>query len=351
VSTYAVGGGKIDQEGFLKFLLHMFAQGYSRGMNVTQRGAGANMSVDVNVDSSNFAGALFMTSAAVPYYGYQDATTNVTVSTADPSNQRIDTVVAYIDLSLITSSTTNNNGALKFKAVAGTPAGSPSAPSGATIQSSVGAGNPYVALANLSVAAGASSVVNANITDGRSPMAFLVPYLKGGSSNTKGHLVPNQADGQIVTTTDVGSIIAAMLATNSVTAAKLDTAAIKLGFASLGSPVTLTTPSSATLITGLSTTVTIPAGGRSVKLTGWTTNLGSSTGSGTVTLGLWDGSVGSGTLVAATIVVLATTQQPGGPVMAVVTPSAGSKTYNLAITCTSGNFTAGAGSFILVEAI
>lgn len=194
MSTYAVGGGKVDQEGFLKFLLHMFRQGYSRGMNVTQRGSGANMSVDVNVDSSNFAGVLVMTSANIPYYGYMDATTNTTVNTADPSNPRIDTVVAYINLASISTSVTNNNGALQFKAVPGTPAGSPSAPSGGTVQTSIGAGNPYAPLGNVAVAAAASSVVNANITDTRSPMALQVPYLWGGASNTKGHLVPNIAD-------------------------------------------------------------------------------------------------------------------------------------------------------------
>ena len=165
MSEYAVGGGKVDQEGFLKYLLHVYSAGTSLGMYVTQNGSG-DMSVNVNLDTSlSMAGALIPTSANVPYYGYMDAIKNVTVTTADPSNPRKDIVVAYIDLSLITTSTTNNLGALKFKAVAGTPASSPTDPSGSTIQSSVGAGNPYIQLARLSVGTGVTQILNANITD------------------------------------------------------------------------------------------------------------------------------------------------------------------------------------------
>lgn len=214
MSSFAVGGGKIDQEGFLKFLMLMFRAGYAQGLNVTQRGAGANMSVDVNISSAYGAG-LMVTSANIPYFGWTDAAINTTVATADPTNPRIDTVVAYVDLSLITSSTTNNNAAFKTKAVTGTPAGSPSAPNSAAIQSSIGAGNPYITLANVAVAAAASSIVNANITDTRLPMAFQVPFLFGGGSNTKGHLVPNQTDGTLVTTTDTGTVTNAMLAANT----------------------------------------------------------------------------------------------------------------------------------------
>lgn len=214
MSSFAVGGGKIDQEGFLKFLMLMFRAGYAQGLNVTQRGAGANMSVDVNISSAYGAG-LMVTSANIPYFGWTDAAINTTVATADPTNPRIDTVVAYVDLSLITSSTTNNNAAFKTKAVTGTPAGSPSAPNSAAIQSSIGAGNPYITLANVAVAAAASSIVNANITDTRLPMAFQVPFLFGGGSNTKGHLVPNQTDGALITTTDTGTVTNTMLAANS----------------------------------------------------------------------------------------------------------------------------------------
>ena len=189
MARYAALGGKIDQEGGLKFLLHLFRQGNSYGWNVSQRGAGANMSVDIAVGGGQIA-----TSANVPYYGWNDAIENIAVTTSNPSNPRIDTVVAYINLAAISSASTNNPNALVFLVVAGTAAASPVAPSGATIQAAVGAGNPYVPLANLAVGTSVTTIVNANITDGRLPMAFTGGYLWGGGSNTKGHTVPNVAD-------------------------------------------------------------------------------------------------------------------------------------------------------------
>ncbi|MFD4554403.1 hypothetical protein ACFWP5_08745 [Streptomyces sp. NPDC058469] len=141
-------------------------------MNVTQRAAGANMSVDVNV-SSGMAGILMATSTKIPYFGYMDAAKNISVTASDPSNPRIDTVVAYVDLTVISSATTNNLAAFKFKTVPGTAAGSPTAPNAAAIQASIGAGYPYEILADVAVAAAASSISNANITDRRTAMTFV----------------------------------------------------------------------------------------------------------------------------------------------------------------------------------
>lgn len=96
-----------------------------------------------------------------------DASNTVSVSAASSANPRIDSIVAYIDNSVTpsTSVVDNTNGILKFKSVAGSPAATPSAPSTATIQSSVGAGNPYMVLANVAVAKNASAV--GSITDVR----------------------------------------------------------------------------------------------------------------------------------------------------------------------------------------
>lgn len=223
MASNAVGGGAIDAEGFLKYLLHFHRTGYTRALNVTQRAAGANMSVDVNVDSESYGGALFATTAGVPYFGYTNAAINATVATADPTNPRKDIVVAYIDLSLITTGTTNNLGAFKVKVVTGTAAASPSDPNAAAIQASVGAGNPYIQLARVSLTAALGSITNAVITDLRTPAANAMPYLYGGSSNTVGHLVPNLADGTVVVTTGTGNVSNTMLAMNAVTGSKIST--------------------------------------------------------------------------------------------------------------------------------
>jgi hypothetical protein len=146
------------------------------------------MSVDVQVGDVNIQ------ASDRAFYGINDAVVNVVVSASSPSNPRRDAVVAYIDLSVVSSVSNDNPGVLKFLVVAGTPAGSPADPSAGTIQTAVGGTNPYIILARIDVATSSSSVVNANITDRRNPAALAVPYLYGGASNTNGHLVPNVAD-------------------------------------------------------------------------------------------------------------------------------------------------------------
>ena len=91
----------------------------------------------------------------------------VTVSASSSSNPRIDAIVAYINNSVTpsTSVVDNTNGILAFKSVSGTAAASPVNPTDATIQSSVGAGNPYMVLAYVNVATGATTV--GSITDAR----------------------------------------------------------------------------------------------------------------------------------------------------------------------------------------
>lgn len=88
-----------------------------------------------------------------------DATNTVSLTAASTANPRIDAVVAYIDNAVTptTSVVDNTNGILKFKSVAGSPAANPSAPTAQAIQSSVGAGNPYMVLAYVAVAKNATA--------------------------------------------------------------------------------------------------------------------------------------------------------------------------------------------------
>lgn len=88
-----------------------------------------------------------------------DATNTVSLTAASTANPRIDAVVAYIDNAVTptTSVVDNTNGILKFKSVAGSPASNPSAPTAQAIQSSVGAGNPYMVLAYVAVAKNATA--------------------------------------------------------------------------------------------------------------------------------------------------------------------------------------------------
>lgn len=88
-----------------------------------------------------------------------DATNTVSLTAASTANPRIDAVVAYIDNGVTpsTSVVDNTNGILKFKSVAGSPAATPVAPTASAIQSSVGAGNPYMVLAYVAVAKNATA--------------------------------------------------------------------------------------------------------------------------------------------------------------------------------------------------
>lgn len=99
-----------------------------------------------------------------------DAPVTVAVNAASTANPRMDSVVAYIDKSVSASTSVVDNtglGIIKFKPVAGTPASAPTAPSASTIQSSIGAGNPYMVLANITVPKSSSAASSFTITDTR----------------------------------------------------------------------------------------------------------------------------------------------------------------------------------------
>lgn len=99
-----------------------------------------------------------------------DSPVTVAISAASTANPRMDSVVAYIDKSVSASTSVVDNtdlGIVKFKSVAGTPASAPTAPSTATIQSSIGAGNPYMVLANVTVPKSSTAASSFTITDTR----------------------------------------------------------------------------------------------------------------------------------------------------------------------------------------
>ena len=101
------------------------------------------------------------------YHGWVTVQDSVTITANVSGNPRIDCIVAYVDKSAVSSATSDNPSVLKFKDVTGTPAGSPVAPNTAAIQTSVGASNPFVVLANVNVANGFATIVTGNITDTR----------------------------------------------------------------------------------------------------------------------------------------------------------------------------------------
>ncbi len=180
----------------------------------------------------------------------------------------------------------------------------------------------------------------ADVSDYNTPITTIVNEINGSLDNS------NIASG--------AAIAGSKLADSAITAEKIATSAICLGFAQRTSSFA-TSSTSAVLITDLSCSVTIPAGGRRIKITGYIPQTGN-TAISTVRAIIWDGTVGSGTALNVWRELHAIAGNTIGiNIMAVHTPSAGAKTYNLSIECDTGTETIGATAtqpaFLLVEAI
>lgn len=156
-------GGRTSESGHLRAIQKVITGEVLTGLNVSQRSAGANMSVDVAIGDAMIP----RSDGTYGHPAWNDAVYNQAITTADVSNPRRDIVVMYIDYSVTPSTgvSNNTNGVVKIAVIAGTPAGSPSDPSNAAIQSAVGASNPYIKLARVRVAAAASSITNSVIDD------------------------------------------------------------------------------------------------------------------------------------------------------------------------------------------
>jgi hypothetical protein len=131
----------------------------SDSLAVTQNSP-AGMSVLV---SSGWAAIVGTTQSNMgTYVGYNDATVVLSLTTANPTNPRIDRVCLTVNDAYYTGAL--NNAVLQV--VAGTPAGSPVAP--ALPANSI-------SLATVAVGAGVTSITTANITDTRTVTTTNVP--------------------------------------------------------------------------------------------------------------------------------------------------------------------------------
>ena len=102
--------------------------------------------------------------------------TSVTIDTANTANPRIDTVVIYEDTSVAIPTAENNywqdgaGGRFKIVSLPGTAGASPVALSDANIQSAIGAGKPWTRLADITVPANSTTILNSNIADRRAQL-------------------------------------------------------------------------------------------------------------------------------------------------------------------------------------
>src|SRR6266566_5601507 len=152
---------------------------------VTQRGAGANFSVDVQIGSGVVLGG--DTTNQGKYLVRSNAITNVVTPAAPGSGTRVHRIIARIrDKQAIGSGTYD----WTLELLEDTGTGTPTQPVSA------------ITLALVSIATGQASVLNANITDSRTPAQDYmgaVPSCKvyGTSSSSLTSSVPNNADTQV----------------------------------------------------------------------------------------------------------------------------------------------------------
>ena len=122
--------------------------------------APTNMSVNVASGWAAIVGTIQPNMGT--YVAYNDATVNLPIATANPTNPRIDLVCVTVNDSYYTGSTDN----VVIQVVTGTPAGSPVVP--ATPANSI-------PLARVAVAAGALAITSGNITDLRVSVTTNLP--------------------------------------------------------------------------------------------------------------------------------------------------------------------------------
>ena len=230
-------------------------------INSTSLAVTANSPVGMSVRvASGWAAIVGTTQANMgTYVGYNDAQVTLTITTADVTNPRIDLVCMTVNDSFYTGSSNN----VVLQVVAGTPAGSPVAPS-------LPANS--ISLATVAVAAGALSINSGNITDTRVLVTTNIPESGDISSVTAGNGLSGGGSSGAVTLTIDTAITADLSTAQTFTNKTLTSPLINLGIntqtgttyttvlADNGKLVTLSNASPITLTIPPNSSVAYPVG-------------------------------------------------------------------------------------------
>lgn len=209
----------------------------SNSLEVTQN-TPAGMSVVV---SSGWAAIVGTTQANMgTYVGYNDGSVVLGLTTADPTNPRIDRVCMTVNDAYYTGALNN----VVLQVVAGTPASSPSAP--ATPANSI-------SLATVAVAAGATAITTANITDTRVLVTTNIPESGDISSVTAGTGLSGGGSSGAVTLSIDTAVTVDLSTAQTLTNKTLTTPIIS----SISNTGTLTLPTSTDTLVGRATTDTL----------------------------------------------------------------------------------------------
>lgn len=194
INGFNIGGNNnsFDQRGHF---YRAFLSGNVSGMLVKQNST-PNMTVLVEHGS-----ALLNKNTISASVAEIKSDTSVTIDTANTSNPRIDTVVIYEDTSVAIPTIEANywqdgaGGRFKIVSLPGTAAASPVALSDASIQTAIGAGKPWARLANITVAANSTTILNSNINNGvRNKLGVPLNNVNGGAT---GGLLQSDTSGNV----------------------------------------------------------------------------------------------------------------------------------------------------------
>ena len=155
--VFNYGGGMHSPAALTQFLRDALDGDVANGMEVV---AGSGMNVTVKAGTASVG--------KDPSYDINIVgTETVSIGAASPSNPTNTLIVAYVDRSVSgsTAVTDNTNDVFKLKAVSGAAAATPSDPTVSAVQAAIGAANPYIVLARVLKRAGATSIIDSDITD------------------------------------------------------------------------------------------------------------------------------------------------------------------------------------------
>lgn len=161
------------------------------GGHLVVTATGANMNVSVAAGEALVLLNSYAAGAGNQKYvpAFNSSAASATVTTAHVTNPRIDLVCLKIDTGAVAGA--QGAGAVSVVVVAGTAAASPTAPALPA---------NHLLLAEVAVAAGASTINNGNITDKRRQLRVVPPYLRDGE----------MANGQIVRTVASNALTVAL---------------------------------------------------------------------------------------------------------------------------------------------